>query len=124
MKTSFHQDKTVLHGGRRMFPVQLSGLILLAGLLCCLPAAAAGAKEHLTNTLTVSEIHYAGELSGDEARFTLNLAADATGESSLFLLKGDIAVLPSKLPAGLSIVRQNDRYFLTANGSGHYHFKL
>ena len=77
-------------------------------------------------TLTVGEIHYAARLADDEARFTLDLTADATGagEASVKILEGDVAVLPPKLPDALKIVRDGNRYFLVAPHAGHFKFSL
>jgi type II secretory pathway pseudopilin PulG len=124
MKNLFYLEKMLPHPDRRAFPMIMSGLTILAALLFCLRAAADDPKTILTNTLAVSEAHYEGELSADEACFTLNLAAAADGESSMVLLAGDIALLPSKLPAGLAIVRENDRYLLVASRAGRFNFKL
>lgn len=99
-------------------------LILSACILFCLHVAADSTQPVSANALTISEIHYEGRLSGDEALFTLNIAADATGASSTQLLQGEIAVLPSKLPSGLEIVREDDRYLLVADRPGHYNFKF
>jgi hypothetical protein len=77
-------------------------------------------------TLSVGEIHYAARLADDEARFTLDLAAEAAGagESSMKILEGDVAVLPPKLPDTLKIVRDGNRYFLVASRAGHFKFSL
>jgi type II secretory pathway pseudopilin PulG len=77
-------------------------------------------------TLTVGEIRYAARLADDEARFTLEVAADATGagEASVKILEGDVAVLPPKLPDALKIVRDDNRYFLVAPHAGHFKFSL
>jgi hypothetical protein len=77
-------------------------------------------------TLTVGEIRYAARLADDEARFTLDVTADATGagEASVKILEGDVAVLPPKLPDALKIVRDGNRYFLVAPHAGHLKFNL
>jgi type II secretory pathway pseudopilin PulG len=95
-------------------------IILSACLLSGLNMSASGSGVAPANSLTVREIHYEGKLSDTEALFTLNLDAEATGESSLPLLEGDVAVLPSKLPVALKIVREGNRYFLIATRSGHF----
>ncbi len=76
--------------------------------------------------LAIREIHYAGKLSDDEARFVLDIDAEATGrgESSVSLLAGDVAVLPGKLPDALKIVRNGKDYRLVASRPGKYSFKL
>jgi len=76
--------------------------------------------------LSFREIRYDGRLTDDEARFTLDLDAEAaaSGESSAQLLQGDVAVLPVKLPDALQIVREGDRYRLVASRPGHFQFKL
>src|SRR3970282_2044763 len=52
--------------------------------------------------------------------------AEATGkgESSIRLFQGDIALLPSKLPDPLRIVREGDYYRLIAPHPGRFKFKL
>jgi prepilin-type processing-associated H-X9-DG protein len=76
--------------------------------------------------LTINEVHYDGQLSGDEARFTLNIDAIAAskGQSSVPLLEGDVAVLPSPLPDSLKIVRDGSRYLLMSSHPGEFKFKL
>ena len=76
--------------------------------------------------LIFREIRYAGRLTDDEARFTLNIDAEAvdSGASSAPLLEGDVAVLPVKLPDALQIVREGDHYLLVASRPGHFQFKL
>ena len=78
------------------------------------------------NGLVFREIHYDGKLSDDEARFTLDVDAEATanGESSAPLLEGDVAVMPVKLPDALKIVREGNAYLLVASRPGHFQFKL
>src|SRR5580692_8475213 len=75
--------------------------------------------------LTINEVYYDGQLSGDEARFTLNLDAIAAnkGENSVPLLEGDVAVLPSQLPDNLKIVRDGSRYLLMSSHPGEFKFK-
>ncbi|HEY2329374.1 MAG TPA: hypothetical protein VGI63_06130, partial [Verrucomicrobiae bacterium] len=76
--------------------------------------------------LAVGEVRYAARLADDEARFTLNLDAEAAGigESSVTLLEGNVAVLPVKLPDALKIVREKNRYLLVASRAGHFKFSL
>ncbi|HZI33302.1 MAG TPA: hypothetical protein VFF11_13255, partial [Candidatus Binatia bacterium] len=76
--------------------------------------------------LAVREIHYNATLADDEARLTLNIEADATGdgESSVKLLEGDVAILPGKLPSQLKIVREGNRYRLIATHAGQFKFTL
>ena len=77
------------------------------------------------NDLAFREIHYDGTLADEEARFTLDIDAEATArESSALLLEGDVAVLPAKLPDALKIVREGNRYLLVASRPGHFQFKL
>ncbi|HXB60481.1 MAG TPA: hypothetical protein VNU95_12980, partial [Candidatus Acidoferrales bacterium] len=76
--------------------------------------------------LTINEVHFDGQLSGDEARFILNVDAIAAskGESSTPLLEGDVAVLPPQLPDSLKIVRDGSRYLLMSSHAGEFKFKL
>ncbi|HUA67398.1 MAG TPA: hypothetical protein VMA13_02515, partial [Candidatus Saccharimonadales bacterium] len=78
------------------------------------------------NGLTIREVHYDGNLTADEARFTLDMDAMACnkGENFAPLLQGDVAVLPSELPDHLKIIRNGDIYILTAPHAGEYKFKL
>jgi type II secretory pathway pseudopilin PulG len=98
---------------------------LFIGLLFGLPAAAKPVSAP-AGGLTVREIHYAATLADDEARFTLDIAAEAAGagESSVKLLEGDVAILPGKLPDPLKIVREGNRYLLVASRAGEFKFKL
>ena len=78
------------------------------------------------NNLAIREICYNGKLTDDEARFTLDIAAEAAGagESSVKLLEGDVAILPGKLPDQLKIIREGNRYLLVASHPGQFKFKL
>jgi prepilin-type processing-associated H-X9-DG protein len=78
------------------------------------------------NIFTIHEIRYYGRLADDEARFTLDIAAEASGagENSVKLLEGDVAILPGKLPAALKIIRNGNRYLLVASHPGQFKFKL
>ncbi len=98
---------------------------LFLGLICNFTATAKPAAVPVA-TLTVGEIRYAAQLADDEARFTLDVTADATGASgaSVKILEGDVAVLPPKLPDALKIVRDGNRYFLVAPHAGHFKFTL
>jgi type II secretory pathway pseudopilin PulG len=100
-------------------------IVLFTGLVLSLTAAAKPAATPAA-TLVVNEISYTARLADDEARFTLNLdaEADGAGESSINILAGDVAVLPPQLPAALKIVRDGNRYFLVASRAGHFKFSL
>jgi type II secretory pathway pseudopilin PulG len=74
--------------------------------------------------LSFSEVHYNSKLADEEARFTLAVEAEATGESSAPLFEGEVALLPGKLPDALKIVREGNAYRLVASRSGHFRFKL
>ncbi len=96
---------------------------LFLGLVLSFTAFAKPAPAPAGN-LTIREIHCAARLADDEARFTVDVDADSTGESSLKLLEGDVAVLPPKLPDSLKIVREKNRYLLVASRAGHFKFSL
>jgi len=98
---------------------------LFLGLVCNFANAAKTAATPAA-ALTVGEIRYAARLADDEARFTLDVTAEAagTGESSVKILEGDVAVLPPKLPDALKIVRDGNRYFLVASRAGLFRFSL
>ena len=74
--------------------------------------------------LTFLEVRYDGRLADDEAQFTMDINAEATGEGSAPLLAGDVAVLPAGLPNALHIVREGNAYRLVASRRGHFQFKL
>ncbi|HTX20485.1 MAG TPA: hypothetical protein VMD27_01300 [Candidatus Aquilonibacter sp.] len=95
---------------------------LLVSLLFCSTAVARPVTP--PPVLTFREISYNGKLSDDEARFTLDVDAEADTGSSAILLEGDVAVLPARLPDSLRIVREGDRYTLIAARSGHFKFQL
>ena len=103
-----------------------------ASLLACLLSLTAFAAESRPlalplpppAALTFREIRYDGKLGDHEARFTLDIDAEASGESSTPLLEGDVAILPGKLPEQLKIVREGNRYVLVASRAGQFKFKL
>ena len=76
--------------------------------------------------LAFHEIRYDGKLADDEARFTLDVDAEAVnkGENSATFIQGDVAILPTKLPDQLKLVREGDRYLLVASHPGRFKFKL
>jgi prepilin-type processing-associated H-X9-DG protein len=78
------------------------------------------------NVFAIHEIRYDGRLADDEARFTLDIAAEASGagENSVKLLEGDVAILPGRLPDALKIIRDGNRYLLVASLPGQFKFKL
>jgi len=102
--------------------------ILLSSLvyLLCACAFAADSKPAPVGHLIVREIRYDGKLADDEARFTLDIDAEAVekGESVVQLLEGDVAILPGKLPDQLKIVREGNCYMLVASRPGQFKFKL
>ncbi len=49
--------------------------------------------------------------------------AAGTGESSVKLLEGDVAILPVNLPDQLKIIREGNRYLLVASHAGQFKFK-
>jgi len=77
-------------------------------------------------SLMIREIRYDGQLTDDEARFFVDIEAEATGkgESSVKLFEGEVALLPPKLSDQLKVVRDGNRYFLTAKHPGKFKFKL
>jgi hypothetical protein len=79
-----------------------------------------------TGGLVFREIRYNGKLADEEARFTLDIDAEATanGDSSAPLLEGDVAVLPVQLPDALKIVRKGNSYQLVPSRPGHFKFSL
>src|ERR1035437_9195132 len=74
-----------------------------------LPAPAVPAAE-----LVFREVRYDGKLSDTEARFAVDIDAEATGrgETVAPLFEGDVAVFASKLPTALPLVRDGSQYRL------------
>lgn len=72
------------------------------------------------------ELRYDGKVSEDEARFTVEIAAEATGkgEAQAVLFDGEIALLPPKLPDQLRIERDGNVYRLFVPRPGKYQLKL
>ncbi|HEU6447761.1 MAG TPA: hypothetical protein VFV23_04915 [Verrucomicrobiae bacterium] len=105
-------------------------LIFLACISFCAVADAKKAKPAdapppaVSNPLAIREIHYAGKLSDDEARFVLTVDAEATDAGAVNLLEGDVAILPAKWPDALKILRDGNHYTLVALRSGHFKFDL
>jgi hypothetical protein len=79
-----------------------------------------------TADLVLREIRYDGRLSDTQAKFAVDIDAESSGkgEASLTLFDGDVALLPSKLPSGVRIVREGTQYRLVAEKPGKYRFKL
>ena len=101
---------------------------LLAGLLSltCFATEPKSTAPPSPGVLTFREICYCGNLADHEARFTLDIDAEATqpGESSAPLLEGDVAILPGKMSDQLKIVRDGNRYRLIAAHPGRFKFSL
>lgn len=95
-------------------------IILSACLLHQLKVSATEIAPAADPSLTIREIHYEGRLSDEQAYFTLDLDAEATGPSSTPLLDGDVAVLPAKVPEALRIIREANHYVLVAERAGHF----
>src|SRR4029079_16969698 len=72
--------------------------------------------------ISLREVRYDGRLSDEEARFAFDVDAEVTGKNGamLKLFEGDLAVLPAKLPDDLKIVREGNRYLLSAARAGRY----
>ena len=76
--------------------------------------------------VTVRQARYDGKLSDNEARFTvdLDLLAAGKGDATVSLFEGDVAVLTTKLPENLQLVRRGTQYGLLVTKEGAYKFKL
>src|SRR5260221_570136 len=100
--------------------------IILALLTSALfnPAAPGKPVPAPDGNFAVREIHYAARLADDEARLTVDLETDATGAGAVKILEGDVAVLPSKLPDALKIVRNQNSYLLVASRAGGIGFEI
>lgn len=79
-----------------------------------------------TADLVLREIRYDGRLSDTQAKFAVDIDAESSGkgDAALNLFEGDVALLPSKLPSGVRIVREGTQYRLVAEKPGKYRFKL
>jgi hypothetical protein len=104
------------------FKVILSLIIGLLPAMAALPQPVAVPPAGLS----LNEVRYDAKLSDAEARFTVNLDAEASGkgEATMKLFEGDVALLPVKLPSDLQIIRDGNSYRLTAARPGRYRFKL
>ncbi len=104
----------------------------MRSIICLLVAsffpAAAFAKEAPPPAaeLVVHEIRYDATLVEKEARFVVELDAEASGrgEACVTLFEGDVAVLPPKLPADLRLARAGNQYRLVAAKAGRFKLKL
>jgi len=76
--------------------------------------------------LLLREIRYDATLSDHEARFVADIDVELSGrtEASLPLFDGDVAVLTTKLPPGLRIVREGNRYSIVASRTGRTKARL
>src|SRR5438552_15323267 len=79
-----------------------------------------------TTDLLLREVHYDGKLSDTQARFTVDIDAESLGksESSITLFDGDVAVMPTKLPTGLRMVREGRQYRLVPSRPESYKFNM
>jgi prepilin-type processing-associated H-X9-DG protein len=79
-----------------------------------------------TAGIVFRELKYDGKVSEDEARFTVEIAAEAIGkgEAQAVLFDGEIALLPPKLPDHLRIERDGNVYRLFVPRPGKYQLKL
>jgi prepilin-type processing-associated H-X9-DG protein len=79
-----------------------------------------------TAEIVFRELSYDGKVSEDEARFTVEIAAEAIGkgEAQAVLFDGEIALLPPKLPEHLRIERDGNVYRLFVPRPGKYQLKL
>jgi len=77
-------------------------------------------------TIAVREIVYEGKLGENEARFVVELEIEQTGKgtATLPLFEGELAMLPAKLPEGVTLVRDGNRYALTLTKEGRQKLKL
>ena len=76
--------------------------------------------------LVFREVRYEGKLTDAEARFAVDVDVESSShdEASALLFEGDVAVFAPKLSSALRIVREGNRYRLSASKPGRYKFKL
>jgi type II secretory pathway pseudopilin PulG/uncharacterized membrane protein (UPF0136 family) len=89
-------------------------------------AGVASVKEPSPATVTVNAVRYDGKLAEHEARFTVHLDLESSGneETRLTLCEGELAVLPAKLPSGLRLAREGNQYQLIVARSGRHQVTL
>jgi prepilin-type processing-associated H-X9-DG protein len=99
-------------------------LLFLTVTLCATEKPAAPPPP--TAEIVFRELNYDAKVSEDEARFTVDIAAEATGkgEAQAVLFDGEIALLPPKLPDHLRIERDGNVYRLFVPRPGKYRLKL
>ncbi len=106
--------------------VTIITLILSPFLLVAKPTAKPVAVEAPPSSITVNEIKCDWQLAQGQAKFTLSVNLDATGSgvSSFPLLEGEVALLTSKLPDHIRLLRETGRFNLAVDRAGHYQFTL
>src|SRR5205823_9371717 len=72
------------------------------------------------------QVNYDGKVADDEARFVASIDAESRSKQEVAqtLFEGELALLPSKLPAALRIERTGDQYRLLISKPGRYQFKV
>ncbi|MFA5191359.1 MAG: hypothetical protein WC740_11570, partial [Verrucomicrobiia bacterium] len=99
---------------------------LLVAVLLPTAAFAKEAPRPSSAELVVREVRYTATLAEKEARFAVELDAEASGRGAACatLFEGDVAVLPSKLPENLRLARAGNQYHLVAAKAGRFKIKL
>lgn len=78
-----------------------------------------------TNALVFRELRYEGQVTEEQATFTVGAVAESTrSEAAVILFEGELALLPPKLPDRLRIEREGNVYRLMIPKPGKYQFKL
>lgn len=94
--------------------------------LFCLIAFILSANRLLAGNALVNEARYDGRLTETEARFTVELDVQVTGKGEVVvpLFDGDVAVLTTKFPEGVSLERKGPQYTLLITKEGRHKLKL
>ena len=77
-------------------------------------------------SISASEINYTGQLSRNQAKFTvaLDFESSGTGSATLPLVDGEVAVLPATLPENVRLLRDGNTFSLSVGKAGRYHVAI
>lgn len=83
-------------------------------------------KDAVQNGVVFSAIRYEGKISTGEARWEVALTVDSSSKQpvTVTLLEGDLALVSPRLPSGLNLEREGNRFLLTILKPGRYQFTL
>src|SRR5262245_34281974 len=101
-------------------------LLLTPTLLFAAPKSSTPPPPAEANAIVFRELRYDAKVSDDEARFTVDITAEsiAIAGAVAILFDGELALLSSKLPDRLQVLREGNAYRLFIPKPGKYQFKL